>query len=715
MTNNLQRFIDAQQNSYQRALTEVKSGKKLTHWIWYIFPQLKGLGMSGNSQYYGIDDLEEARAYLKHPILGARLREITSVFLDMIGKNAKDVFGDLDAMKVRSCMTLFNEVSDDDLFRKVLERYYSGLADEKTLAILGKLDVKFLCGAIAGDIIGSFYERNATKKTDFYLFTPFSKFTDDTVMTVANADWLITGDSLLGVMQDYGNRYPHAGYGGMFRSWLRQDEPQPYNSFGNGSAMRVSPVGWAFDTLEETLEVAKQSAEITHNHLEGIKGAQATAACIFLARNGKSKQEIKEYVETTFGYDLNRSCDDIRPDYHFDVTCQGSVPESIIAFLESTDFESAIRLAVSLGGDADTMGAITGGIAEAFYGGVPENIAREVIKRLPYEFIEVMQRFYDRFMRRKDVNIKDGYMTDNIKVQSIKNIKDLKDLSDDWFKSMIKIEGEANIPTFYISRFPLPSRIWYTIMEKSRVSSYIMWDELLIFLSKLNELTGITLAFPSRSECELVMKSGEFTLKSIHKDRPEDMCVIPYIEGKRYIGKEYVIDELLEGFGCPHETMLLYLLSRDELNIEYIPEECIHKNECATGTCAACEEELRTIERQLKEKLFRGETVTTDNIFDVKTKETKDDFILRWHSHCLQLIRGKVTKLSFKTWFELIIPLSYADNVLTLIVPSLFIKEYMEEKYQPLLAFAVSSEFGERTMINIVAVDMRSIFIGNEK
>ena len=396
----LERFVEAQERMYEMALTEVKSGKKLSHWIWYIFPQLKGLGMSGNSHYYGINDIEEARAYLSHPILGKRLREITSVFLNSVGKNAQDVFGYLDAMKVRSCMTLFNEVSDDDLFRKVLERYYSGLADEKTLAILGKLDIKFLCGAIAGDIIGSVYEWNRTKKMDFYLFTPFSKFTDDTVMTVANADWLLTDDNLWVIMQDYGNRYPHAGYGGMFRNWLREDEPKPYNSFGNGSAMRVSPIGWAFDTLEETLEAAKQSAEVTHNHPEGIKGAQATAACIFLARKGKSKLEIKEYIEKTFGYNLSRTCDEIRPDYHFDVTCQGSVPESIIAFLESTDFESAIRLAVSLGGDADTMGAITGGIAEAFYGGVPEHIRKEVLKRLPNEFVKVMHKFHQKFVEK---------------------------------------------------------------------------------------------------------------------------------------------------------------------------------------------------------------------------------------------------------------------------------------------------------------------------
>lgn len=396
----LKRFLDAQEQMYEMALAEVKRGKKLSHWIWYIFPQVKGLGMSGSSLYYGIDDVEEAKAYLQHPVLGARLREITTAYLSLTGVNAQDVFGYLDAMKVRSCMTLFNEVAEDDLFRNVLERYYNGMADEKTLAILGKLEVKFLCGAIAGDVIGSFYEWNRTKDTDFRLFTTSSKFTDDTVMTVANADWLLTNDKLWVIMQNYGNRYPHAGYGGMFRSWLRAEEPKPYNSFGNGSAMRVSPVGWAFDTLEDTLQAARQSAEVTHNHPEGVKGAQATAACIFMARTGRSKHEIKEYIEQTFGYDLNRTCDEIRPSYLMNVTCQGSVPESIIAFLESTDFESAIRLAVSLGGDADTMGAITGGIAEAYYGGVPGHIKKEVLKRLPNEFIDVMQKFYQKFVEK---------------------------------------------------------------------------------------------------------------------------------------------------------------------------------------------------------------------------------------------------------------------------------------------------------------------------
>ena len=278
------------------------------------------------------------------------------------------------------------------------ESYYNECVGDKALENLVTHDVKFLCGAIAGDIIGSVYEFEAFKERDFPLFLTSSVFTDDTVMTVANADWLLAGGDLTGIMKGYGNRFQGRGYGGMFRNWLREDEPKPYNSWGNGSAMRVSPVGWAFDTLEETLEAAKQSAEITHNHPEGIKGAQATAACVFLARTGKSKERIKEYIEKTFGYNLSRTCDEIRPTYKFDGSCQGSVPESIVAFLESTDFESAVRLAVSLGGDADTMGAITGGIAEAYYGGVPEHIRKEVLKRLPLKIIRVMQNFYHKFI-----------------------------------------------------------------------------------------------------------------------------------------------------------------------------------------------------------------------------------------------------------------------------------------------------------------------------
>lgn len=262
---------------------------------------------------------------------------------------------------------------------------------------------KMLLGAIAGDVIGSVYEFAPCRKTDFPLFCPSSKYTDDTVMTVAVASWLLMGgnkDNLPYIMQEYGQANPWVGYGGMFFEWLVKNDPKPYNSFGNGSAMRVSAVGWACNTLEKTLKVAAQSAEVTHNHPEGIKGAQATAACIYLARTGSTKEQIKDYVETTFGYDLSKSCDEIRTTYKFNETCQDTVPQSIIAFLESTDWESAIRLTVSLGGDADTMGAITGAIAEAFYGGVPDEIASEVIERLPQPFITVMTNFYDIFINR---------------------------------------------------------------------------------------------------------------------------------------------------------------------------------------------------------------------------------------------------------------------------------------------------------------------------
>lgn len=254
-----------------------------------------------------------------------------------------------------------------------------------------------MTGAIAGDIIGSVYEFDNIKTTDFPLFTNESDYTDDTIMTVAVADWLLNGGDLAKVMQRYGREYPYptGGYGGRFSGWLREKDPQPYNSWGNGSAMRVSAVGWMFDSLEKTLEVAKETAVVTHNHPEGIKGAQATAAAIYLARTGKSKQDIKLYIETTFSYDLGRTCDEIRPFYRFNESCQGTVPEAIIAFLDSSDFENAIRLAVSLGGDSDTLACITGGIAEAFYG-IPEDIEKQVYDKLPGTFQKVIKEFKNK-------------------------------------------------------------------------------------------------------------------------------------------------------------------------------------------------------------------------------------------------------------------------------------------------------------------------------
>ena len=313
-------------------------------------------------------------------------------------------------LRITRMLNSLNQVGNNtcsaNLYQALMKdvRTDSNKIDEKTLKYWRETqkvnrNCNILIGAIAGDIIGSIYEHRPIKSIDFPLFKEYSRFTDDTVMTVANADWLLTNDSLSDTMRKYGNHYLTAGYGRMFLRWLMSDNPQPYNSYGNGSAMRVSPVGWV--TLEETLAKAKESAEVTHNHPEGIKGAQSVAACIYLARTGKSKQEIKEYIETTFGYDLSKTCEKIRPTYSFSGSCQGTVPASIIAFLDSTSFEHAIRLAISLGGDADTMGAITGSIAEAYYQEIPEVIKKEVIKRLPEEFINVMERFYEKFVMDK--------------------------------------------------------------------------------------------------------------------------------------------------------------------------------------------------------------------------------------------------------------------------------------------------------------------------
>ena len=254
-----------------------------------------------------------------------------------------------------------------------------------------------MIGAIIGDIIGSIYEWRNIKTKDFQLFGKGCRFTDDSVMTIAVAEALMNGgtpEDYVKAMKRLGKIYPNAGYGGHFRKWLFTDDSEPYNSWGNGSAMRVSPVGWRFDSLEETEKAAEISAAVTHNHPEGIKGAQATASAIFLARTGKSKNEIKVYIENKYGYDLTRTLDDIRPAYKFDVSCMGTVPEAIIAFLESADFEDAIRSAVSLGGDSDTLTAITGSIAEAAYG-VPETIRDKALSLLDEPFLEVLNRWHD--------------------------------------------------------------------------------------------------------------------------------------------------------------------------------------------------------------------------------------------------------------------------------------------------------------------------------
>lgn len=255
-----------------------------------------------------------------------------------------------------------------------------------------------MLGAIAGDIIGSAYEFNNTKRTDFELFTPRSQFTDDTVLTIAIADCILSARDYKSVIREYGRRYTGVGYGSMFQEWLYSAGSTPYNSFGNGSAMRVSPVGFAFDMIEKVLEEAKKSAEVTHNHPEGIKGAQATATAVFLARKGENKRNIKKHIEEKFGYNLNQTLKEIRPNYKFDESCQGSVPEAIIAFLESKDYEDAVRKAISLGGDSDTLACITGGIAEAYYKKIPTSILVKVKNMLPPELLQVIDLFNKRYI-----------------------------------------------------------------------------------------------------------------------------------------------------------------------------------------------------------------------------------------------------------------------------------------------------------------------------
>jgi ADP-ribosylglycohydrolase len=257
-------------------------------------------------------------------------------------------------------------------------------------------------GAILGDMVGAPYEFDmGDKSKDFDMWNEDAHFTDDTVMTIAVADGILTAginagekeikEKVVEKMQKWGEKYPAAGYGFRFAFWLMKKNPEPYGSYGNGSAMRVSSVGWLYDTLEETRQVARWTAEVTHNHPEGIKGAEATASVIFMARTGASKEEIKQYVIQEFGYDLSRSCDEIRPDYYHDESCQKTVPEAITAFLEGKDFEDVIRTAVSLGGDCDTLTCIAGAMAEAFYG-MPKEMLLETYKRLDGEMIEVVKR-----------------------------------------------------------------------------------------------------------------------------------------------------------------------------------------------------------------------------------------------------------------------------------------------------------------------------------
>ena len=251
-----------------------------------------------------------------------------------------------------------------------------------------------MLGAITGDVVGSIYEGQSIKTKNFELFNPRRYFTDDTVLTIAVADTLLTSGNYAEKLKEYYRLYPNAGYGKSFQVWGMSDNVEPYNSWGNGSAMRVSPIGFAFDDLDTVLQEAKRSADVTHNHPEGIKGAQATASAIFLARKGYSKSEIKSYVETTFKYNLNQQLDQILP---ATVSCQGSVPQAMIAFLESIDFEDAIRNAIFIGGDSDTLACITGGIAQAFYGGVPQEIAQQTMRILEQHLGAIANTFNSKY------------------------------------------------------------------------------------------------------------------------------------------------------------------------------------------------------------------------------------------------------------------------------------------------------------------------------
>ena len=335
-------------------------------------------------------------------------------------------------------------------------------------------------GAILGDIIGSPFEFDRGDKTkDFKLFSRRSHFTDDSVMTLAVCEALLKvgqdatvkeiEDAVISSMQSWGRRYPQAGYGGYFRRWLTACHPEPYNSFGNGSAMRVSAAGWLYDSLEKTRTVAKATANVTHNHPEGIKGAEATASAIFMARNGSSKEEIKKYIEKEFHYDLNRTLNEIRPDYHMDETCQKTVPEAIIAFLEATDFEDAIRNAVSLGGDTDTLGAITGSIAEAYYG-IPEWLMTECRKRINKDMRVVLDDFNDALSNQDDFPYSNKMIEDAIDQYYVQNNKDgmlvfMKAL-------LISIEQGGELVVPYITT--------HSILSKEQLNSISIGDTFIL-------------------------------------------------------------------------------------------------------------------------------------------------------------------------------------------------------------------------------------------
>ncbi|MEG3620348.1 ADP-ribosylglycohydrolase family protein [Magnetovibrio sp. PR-2] len=254
-----------------------------------------------------------------------------------------------------------------------------------------------MLGAIAGDIIGSIYEYSAVPADGFPLFKDTSTFTDDTVLTIAVADWILSGGSIESHLRRWARRYPDAGYGGRFKVWMLDDKAEPLNSYGNGSAMRVSPIGWCAKTPKDALQLARKSAKPTHGHPDGIAGAQAVALAMCMAQNAKSISDIRAEIEKRFGYDLSTTVAQIRKDYGYDITCKGSVPQALVCALEADSYEQTIRNAISLGGDADTIACMAGGLSEILHG-MPKAIKAEALARLDKDLRGVVKKFESCFV-----------------------------------------------------------------------------------------------------------------------------------------------------------------------------------------------------------------------------------------------------------------------------------------------------------------------------
>ena len=313
-------------------------------------------------------------------------------------------------------------------------------------------------GAIIGDIVGSRFEfDNGNKSKDFELFTKECDYTDDTVMTVAVAEALLDAGKeadeqsvknyLIQSMKKWGQKYPYAGYGARFIDWVLSEDPEPYGSYGNGSGMRVSPAGWLYDTIERTREVARWTAEVSHNHPEGIKGAESTAAAIFMARHGASKDEIRDYIATEFGYDLTRTLDDIRPTYHHVEDCMHTMPEAFECFFESESYEDCLRNVMYIGGDTDTLGAIAGAIAEAFWG-IPVMFIPKAKEYLNEELEEVIERLYKVINGKTD---EDPYANNKYIKMCVARINETNNVEDKIMllrvlQKRILEEGEAPTP-----------------------------------------------------------------------------------------------------------------------------------------------------------------------------------------------------------------------------------------------------------------------------